>query len=61
MLAYATEYAIHYNQTEAALLLIELGADLNKPDRCAASLHYCAIKALLRLFQGSFKAVLRLF
>jgi hypothetical protein len=49
MLTYATEYAIHYNQTEAALLLIELGADLNKPDRCGVSLHYCAIKALLRL------------
>ena len=38
-------YAIHYEQTQAALLLIELGADLNKVDRCGASpLHYCAGK-----------------
>ena len=39
------QYAIHHNQTQAALLLILLGADVNKCDRRGSTpLHYCAAK-----------------
>lgn len=39
------QYAIYYNQTQAALLLLQLGASLNKCDRRGATpLHYCAAR-----------------